>query len=249
MLGRTWIGLAALSALSLGFQSAQAQSTFKSGYYEITSGLYTECCGIAANTFKYELPDERQKFVELMVDPGSHTARLTFLNPDLRTVFTSYPWFPETTFAFSFSNGVVFPDHIQFGDGPLDQSPETPGWNYVVRNSGEGLEISGIAISSPFGAADVPTHFEHNNVLATFLPNPIVIDRIQRDGDSMLFHFTGRALYDYYIEYSDSLTTPNWQTQAGYRAKIAPVDVVVTNSLSAASMRYFRVRSEPCNCR
>jgi hypothetical protein len=123
MLKRALIGFATLSAFALGSQPAQAQSTFRSGYYEITSGLYTECCGIAANTFKYELPDERQRFVELIVDPGGHAARMTFLGPDLRTVFTSYPWFPETTFAFSFSNGVVFPDCIQFGEGLPDQSP------------------------------------------------------------------------------------------------------------------------------
>ena len=114
MLERTLIGLATLSAFTLGFRSVQAQSTFKSGYYAITGGLYTECCGIAANTFSYELPDERLGFVELIVDPGGHTARLTFLNPDLRTVFTSYPWFPEETFAFSFNNGIVFSDYIQF---------------------------------------------------------------------------------------------------------------------------------------
>ena len=58
MLERTLVGLATLSAFTLGFRPVQAQSTFKSGYYAITGGLYTECCGIAANTFSYELPPD-----------------------------------------------------------------------------------------------------------------------------------------------------------------------------------------------
>ena len=99
-----------------------------------------------------------------------------------------------------------------------------------------------------FGA-DVPNQFEHTNVVATLLTNPVVIDRIHRNGDSMLFHFTGQQLYDYTVEYSDSLTTPNWQTHSSYRAKLGPIDLVVTNSLSAAQTRYFRIRYEFCGCR
>ncbi len=248
MLGRTWIGLATLSALTLGLRPAHAQSTFKSGYYEITSGQYTECCGFAGLPFSYELPDERQGFVELIVDPGGSTARLTFLGPDLQTVFTSYPWIAGRTFAFSFNNGIVFSNYIQFGDGPPAPSPGLADWNYAVRDLSGGLGISGIAVTPMFGA-DVPNRFEHINVIATLVPNPTVIDRIERDGGSMLFHFTGQPLYDYTVEYSDSLTTPNWQTHSSYRAKLGPIDVVVTNSLSAAQMRYFRISTEPCNCR
>ena len=245
MLERTLIGLATLSVLALGPQAAQAQSTFKSGYYEITSGLYSECCGIVGIPFTYELPDERQAFVELMIGPGGNTARLTFLGPDLRTVFTSYPW-TDRTFAFSFNNGIVFSNYIQFGDGP--PMPGLGDWYYIVRDLSGSLGISGTAISPMFGA-DVPNQFQHTNVVATLLPNPVVIDSVQRDGNSMLFHFTGQQLYDYTVEYTDSLTNPNWQTNSTYRAKLGPIDVVVTNSLSAAQMRYFRIRSEPCNCR
>ena len=252
MLERTLIGLATLSALTLGLRPAQAQSTFKSGYYEITSGLYTECCGFAGIPFSYELPDERQRFVALTVDPGGNTARLTFLGPDLRTVFTSYPWIPDRTFAFSFNNGIVFSNYIQFdiqfnvdfGEGP----PGLAGWNYVVRDLSGGLGISGTAVTPMFGA-DLPNQFKPTNVVATLLPNPVVIDRIERDGGSMLFHFTGQQLYVYTVEYSDSLTTPNWQTNSSYVAKLGPIDVVVTNSLSAAQTRFFRIRTEPCYCR
>ena len=248
MLERTLIGLATLSALALGFRPAQAQSTFKSGYYQITGGLYSECCGIAGNPFEYELPDERQGFVELSVDPGGATARLTFLGPDLRTVFTSYPWIPDRTFAFSFDNGIVFSNYIQFGEGIPMPRPGLASWNYTVRDQAGGLSINGVAVTPMFGA-DVPNQFTHTNVAASRVVSPIIIDRIERIGDSMLFHFTGQPLYDYTVEFSDSLTTPKWQTHSSYRAKVAPIDVVVTNSLSAAQMRYFRIRTEPCNCR
>ena len=248
MLERTLIGLATLSALALGLLHAQAQSTFKSGYYEITGGLYSECCGFAGNPFDYELPDERLGFVELIVNPGGNTAKLAFLTPDLRTVFTSYPWITDRTFTFSFNNGIVFSNYIQFGDGPPAPSPGLADWNYTVREQAGGLSINGVAVTPMFGA-DVPNRFEHANLVATLLTNPVVIDRIERDGDSMLFHFTGQPLYDYTVEYSDSLTKPSWQTHSSYRAKIAPIDVMVTNSLSASQTRYFRIRTEPCYCR
>ena len=248
MLRGTLVGLAALVALALSFRQAQAQSHFKSGYYEITSGEFTECCGFAGNPFSYVLPDERQAFVELILDPGGNTARMAFLMPDLRTAFNSYPWITDRSFAFSFDNGVVHSNYIQFGDGAPVPRPTVADWNYTVRDNSGSLGISGVTVTPMFGA-DVPNQFEHINVVATLLPNPVVIDRIERDNDSMRFHFTGRPLYDYFVEYSDSLTTPNWQAHSSHRAKVEPVDVVVTNSLKAAQTRYFRIRTEPCNCR
>ena len=247
MLKSVLFGLASFTTFAVGLGPAQAQTTFKSGFYEITSGEYSECCGFVGIPFRYELPDERQQFVELALNPAGTTARLTFLGPDLQTVFTSYPW-TERTFAFSFSNGIVLPDRIQFGDGPIARFPALPAWNYTVRDVGGSLGINGVAVTPMFGA-DVPNQFKHTNVVATLLPNPVVIDRIERDSNSMRFHFTGQQLYDYWVEYSDSLTTPNWQTQASYRAKVGPIDLVVTNSLSAAQTRYFRIRYEFCNCR
>jgi hypothetical protein len=121
-------------------------------------------------------------------------------------------------------------------------------WNYTVRDQAGGLSINGVAVTPMFGA-DLPNRFEHINVAATLLTNPVVIDRIERDVDSMRFHFTGQQLYVYTVEYSDSLTTPNWQTNSSYVAKLGPIDVVVTNSLSAAQTRFFRIRTEPCYCR
>jgi hypothetical protein len=79
--------------------------------------------------------------------------------------------------------------------------------------------------------------------------SPPVIDRFERDGNSIRFHLTGPQRYDYTVEVTDSLSPENWSPLASYRAKLGPIDVVVTNSLSNAQARSFRVRQEFCYCR
>src|SRR5262245_42793444 len=69
---------------------------------------------------------------------------------------------------------------------------------------------------------------------------PPVIDRIERDANSIRFHLTGPQLYDYTVEFSDSLSSPHWSVLATYRAKMGPIDVVVTNSFTNAQTRLFR---------
>ena len=79
--------------------------------------------------------------------------------------------------------------------------------------------------------------------------SPAIIDRIESDGSSNRFHLTGPQLYDYTVEFTDSLTTTSWSPLARYRAKLGPIDVVVTNSFTNAQVRFFRVRQESCSCR
>ena len=79
--------------------------------------------------------------------------------------------------------------------------------------------------------------------------SPSVIDRIERDGNYIRFHLTGPQLFDYTVEFTDSLSPPNWSPLARYRAKLGPIDVVVTNSFTNAQARFFRVRQEFCYCR
>ena len=79
--------------------------------------------------------------------------------------------------------------------------------------------------------------------------SPPVIDRFERDANSIRFHFTGQPPYDYTVEFTDSLTFTNWSPLVSYRAKVQTIDVVVTNSLTNAQARFFRVRQEPCYCR
>jgi hypothetical protein len=65
----------------------------------------------------------------------------------------------------------------------------------------------------------------------------------------MRFHFSGRPPYDYMVEVTDSLTKTDWQPLATYRAKLQTIDITVTNSLTSAEMRFFRIRQQPCGCR
>jgi len=248
MLRETVLSVAILSIFASTLHRIEAQSAFTNGYYQISRGLYTECCGFAGDPFIYELPDDNQGFVELLIDPGGTTARLTFLAPDIYRVFRS-PVFGSSGFAFTFGNGVVFSNYIRFfADAPPMPSPGLGSWNYTVTNVADGIGLSGAVVAPPFGS-DVPNHFNHTNFVASLLPNPTVIDRVEHDGSIMRFHFSGRPPYDYTVEFTDSLSKTDWQPLATYRAKFQTIEVTVTNSLAEAQMRFFRVRDQPCGCR
>src|SRR5260370_31049059 len=104
---------AIISASVLSVRLAPAQGGATNGLYQIVSGRYTECCGIAG-PFIYPLPDSSQMFVQLTIALQSHLAQMTILGHDTRTVFRIPPLAPRSGFAFSFSNGIVFPDRIEF---------------------------------------------------------------------------------------------------------------------------------------
>src|SRR5262245_59243002 len=108
-----FIWLATIGLVVEATVCARAQSNFTSGFYRITSGQYVECCGIAG-AFVHPLPSTSQTFIELIVVSDSNSAQMTFLGQDLQTVFSSYDWTGDGGFSFSFSNGIVFPDYIQF---------------------------------------------------------------------------------------------------------------------------------------
>ncbi len=253
MLRRTISSAAIFSIFVSTLQRIDAQAAFTNAYYQINQGLYTECCGFAGDPFVYPLPDDNQGFVELIIDPGGASARLTFLLPDMYRVFTPYntPTYPNPTgsgFAFSFGNGMVFSNYIRFVAGTQVPPPGLGSWNYTVTNVSGGIGISGTVVTSPFGA-DLPNHFEHTNVVASLVPNPTVIDRVEHDGSTIRFHFSGRPPYDYTVEFTDSLTKPDWQLLGAYRAKVETIDVTMTNSLADAQTRFFRVLAQPCGCR
>lgn len=238
-----WYGVACLAVA----WSARAQSVSTGGVYRIVSGRYTACCGIGG-PFVYSLPDAKQSFVKLMLDPSGPSAQMSILAEDGQTVFSIVPCPTGGPIHFSFDHGLVFPDRVVFHVDP-GPPPYQMSWNYTVSNSADSLRIDGVlgTVASP--CADVPTQFRHTNVVAVLVPEPgPVIDQIRRSGSSMRFHFAGPPPNDYTVEYSDSLAQPEWQPLATYRAKLATIDVVVTNSFTNAAARFFRLRREPCNC-
>jgi hypothetical protein len=235
--------LSIVSFLTIVIGSTYAQSGFTSGLYRIVFGRYTECCGIAG-PFTYTLPNENQTFVELTVDSGSR-ARMKLLAEDGHTVFQTY-WRPAGGFTFSFSNGMVLGDSIQFV--MLTSSP-TPSYSYTVSNTADGLLIHGVANVPCVGCADIPTQFKHTNMVAVRVADTaLVIDRIERGDGSLHFHFAGDPPNDYTVEYSDSLRVPNWRPLETFRAKLTTINITVTNAFTNASARFFRLRKEPCNC-
>jgi hypothetical protein len=240
---------AIISALVLSFRSAPAQGGPTGGLYQIIWGRYTECCGIAG-PFIYSLPDSSQTFVQLTIDPQSNRAQMTILGPDTRTVFRIPPIAPRSGFAFSFSNGIVFPDRIEFRGPFLPPGPDQPAFSYTLSNSADALLIiSGIVTLPCVGCADVPTEFEHTNVAARLLPPAPVIEGLERGASLVRFRFTGVPPYDYFVEYTDSLPASNWLCLTNFRAKLQTIEAVVIDPLTNGPARFYRVRRQDCLCR
>jgi hypothetical protein len=182
------------------------------------------------------------------VDEQAHVATMTFLGEDMQTVFSVVPCPPGAPIGFSFDYGLVFSNSLVFH---VDPGPPPYGlfWNYTVSNSANSLRIDGMLGTVRGFCADVPDRFSHSNVVAVLVPNSApLIDRIQRGDGSLRFHFAGEPPNDYTVEYSDSLSEPGWLPLTTYRAKLTAIDIVVTNSFTNATMRFFRLRKEPCNC-
>src|SRR5262245_15841336 len=154
-------------SLFLFIQSALAQSGFESGLYRITSGTYTECCGIAG-PLRYTLPNASQSFVRLTIDSRDF-ATMSFLGQDARTVFSRMTCPPAPQIDFSFNYGFLFSDVIFFH---VDPGPYGLYWNYAVSNSAGGLRIDGMVGIQLAFCADVPNRFNHTNVMAALIPPP-----------------------------------------------------------------------------
>jgi hypothetical protein len=227
--------------------SSWAQGETVSGLYQIVSGRYTECCGIAGPSV-HSLPNGSQSFVRLSVDEPAHVATMTFLAEDMQTVFSVIPCPPDTPISFSFGYGLILSNSLVFHVDP-GPPPYEIFWNYTVTNSADTLRIDGVLGTVQGSCADVPDRFSYSNVVAVLVPNPApLIDRIERRDGSLHFHFAGEPPNDYTVEYTDSLKQPSWLPLTTYRAKLTAIDITVTNAFTNAPARFFRLRKEPCNC-
>jgi len=103
-------------------------------------------------------------FVALTVDSQRRSAQMAFLAEDMQTVFRS------------FSNGMVFPDHIQFVSG-FAVIGRPPSWNYTVSNATGALRINGTLHEGPI-CCDVYNTFTHTNVAAALIPAAAVTIRV-----------------------------------------------------------------------
>lgn len=88
--------------------SAHAQTAATSGFYEISSGEYVECCSIAGEKH-IRLPNSVQRFVKLSTDAQSQIASLSILGDDIETMFSITPLCPPPPgpIPFSFDGGLL----------------------------------------------------------------------------------------------------------------------------------------------
>src|ERR1043165_5017833 len=107
------VWLAIRGAFIMAPQWAGAQSGFAAGVYQVISGTYIKCCGIAGE-LRSSLPDENQSFVRLTVDPQTSTATMTFLSADAQTVFSVVPCPPGGPIDFNLVYGFIFSNNIEF---------------------------------------------------------------------------------------------------------------------------------------
>jgi len=181
-----------LSGVLLFVASVPPQSlgASRTNVYEITSGVYTECCGIAG-TLEYALPYAGQRFVRLVVDEAETRARMIILSEDLREFRT-------------YENGRVFPDYIEFGFP--DPSADVEHLHYIVSNSAAGIRFDGIEIRPQIGA-DIPNHFTHTNVVAAIRPDPPPISIRVSEVEVC---WSGASNQTYRVQYRSSLTGNAW---------------------------------------
>jgi hypothetical protein len=186
--------LAVISSFWVGMTMPQAKAQPATNLYQIISGDYVECCGIAG-PFHYALPDENQSLVLLVVEPTQLRAQMTILGEDADPVY------------HTFTDGQVHADYIEFGlPGPFPPFPAVEQLHYIVSNSSTGLRFSGIRVVPPLGA-DVPNQFTHTNVVASFLSGTlrpaIRVSEVEVCWESV----TNR---NYQVQYRSLLTTNIW---------------------------------------
>jgi hypothetical protein len=191
-----------LWALTMSIHLAVAQTGVTSGLYEIVSGAYTECCGIAGE-MTVRLPNESQRFVWLIVDSQTGLASMSFLGADRQTVSSVAPCPAGGSIPFALNYGFCHSNSITFLVDP-GPPPYSIYWHYEVTNSASGLLINGALGTANQGCADVPTQFSHSNVVATLVPGPIVsVAEYSKEGALLLVQ--GHAGWTNVIEASADL--------------------------------------------
>jgi hypothetical protein len=203
MLKTSSICLETVVILVLGIAMARPQGAPTGGWYQIVSGRYTACCGIAGSTSD-PLPNASDTFVELTVDRQKNLAQMRFLGADMQTVLRIPPQLSRSEFVYAFTNGMVFADHIQFGDPFLPPVPDQASFSFVISNSMDTLLINGTVITPCPGCADVPQEFQHTNVVAVGMPTPAIrVSEVE-----VCWNSTSNRTYQ--VQYRSTLTTNSW---------------------------------------
>jgi hypothetical protein len=188
----------------LSVRSGAAQNEPTSGWYEIVSGDYTECCGIAGE-MRSPVPNEGQNFVRLTVNTQANLATMSFVGRDLQTVFSVVPCPIGNPVEFNFDYGFIYSNSIVF---LVDPGPPPYGiyWHYSVSYSTNSLQITGTLGMAGQGCVDVPTQFGHSNVVAQLVTGPrMSVTEYSKEG-ALLF-IQGHAGWTNVVEASTNLVS------------------------------------------
>jgi hypothetical protein len=206
--------------------------------YQIVSGRHIACCGIAG-AFIEPLPDASDAFIELSVDLQKNLAQMKFLGQDMHTVLRIPPEPCRSEFAYVFTNGVIFPDHIQFGDPVVPPVPERASFSFVVSNLMDTVSINGTVIAPCPGSADLPEEFQHTNVVAVLMPAAT----IRLSEVEVCWNSTSNRTYR--VQYRFGLTTNAWVDLGPQVAGNGSVQCITDRVPGGEPQRYYRVLFVP----
>jgi hypothetical protein len=214
-----------------------AQNGPAPGLYQIISGSYVECCGIAGQ-IPYQLPYSRQSFVRMDVDPQSHLVTMTFLGDDMQTPFSIEPCPAGNPVPFQFDFGSNSGGRTVFLVDP-GPPPYEIYWNYTAENSADSLRIDGTLGMVANLCADVPTRFSHSNVVAVLMPTATI--RVSAV-DVCWNTVSNRA---YQVQYRSTLTTNLWTNLGSPRLGDGSTNCVTDNAPLGEPRRFYRVMTKP----
>lgn len=232
----TW--LAAILAVGLAIQAACAQGLPASGMYQVISGRHILCCGIGG-PLTQRLPSKSCAFIELTVDPQLNRAQMRLLAQDMHTVL-QIPANPSgDEFTYSFTNGIVFPDHIRFGSPFVPPAPNLSYSGFVISNSVDTISLNGTVILPCVGCADVPTQFQHTNVAAVLMP----LAAIRVSEVEVCWNTTSNRTYQ--VQYCSALATNVWTDLGPAVAGNGVLNCLADKVPLGRPQRYYRVLTLP----
>jgi hypothetical protein len=210
-----------------------AQSTARSGLYQIVSGVYAEHGGFPGSIVR-QLPNANQSFIRLSVNSQPGDPTMTILGADMQTAFSLLTCPPGPRVPFTFDHGFASSNRIVFVSPPI--GPPTPAWwDYTVSNSADSLRIDGVLTTDPGFCVDIPNRFTHTNVVAVFMPVAGVhVSEVEVCWDA----FSNRT---YQVQYRSTLTTNMWTDLGPPRPGKGSFDCVNDRVQPGQPQRFYRI--------
>jgi hypothetical protein len=206
--------------------------------YQIVSGHYIACCGIGG-PFVEPLPNTADAFIQLTVDRQNNLAQMTFLGQDMHTVLRIPAELSRSEFAYVLTNGMIFPDHIRFGELFVPPVPDQPSFSFVVSNSMDTLSIHGTVIAPCPGCADVPEVFQHTNVVAFLMPAATIrVSEVE-----LCWNTASNRTYQ--VQYRSALTTNAWIDLGSPLAGNGSTNCITDKVPPGEPQRFYRIVTTP----